>query len=553
MTAGSAISTALSIALLLPASAIAQQTERERRAADTSTAVLQGTVFRGGSRQPLANVPLKLRSVPDHRLVAETTTDMDGGFQFTKLRAGGYRVLVAHDDAEAYLGSLFVGVGRVVSVTFMKGTILAGRVLNERGAPVSGVQVCALHYNERGVPSQASLSDRYATTELDGTFLIHDATASSPGRFLLAASPDGCALGVQRPQERLTTLPASFYPDVLDAAEAAVIDAGPEQDRTGLVIRMKRGAATRIEGRVLGFENQTVVPARAILEPPPGVVSLVRTATISADGRFAFYGLRPGTYKIIVPPRADRTSAQVYGISTFEVRGEAVLPVALKMQSALWIGGDVSFDDSEQPYFGVRTYSSVTANPVYPRRDVGMLLPSSFSLIDARSRFMITGLLPIGYVITTQGFQTLGWLPVEAVATRTPGGAPLADAFSVPLTLNPSEGIFGMKVKFTARASTIVGRVVDTDGSPVGGGAVVIFAAADGATIQGKPSLTVRVNTNGDFESPVLIVGEYLVAIGQVKPIPVAQQPEYLAALRKAATPVTVKTGEKTPVTLTVR
>jgi len=548
-----AISTALSIALLLPASAGAQQAERERRAADTGTATLRGAVLSGTSRQPLASVPLKLRSVPEHRLVAETTTGADGGFVFSKLRAGGYRVLVARENAEAYLGSVFVGVGAIVSETFIKGPILAGRVLNERGVPVSGIQVCALSYNEKGVPSQAALSNQFVTTELDGTFVIHDSLRGGQARYLLAASPDGCALGVQRPQERLATLPAAFYPDAVDPAGATVVDASADQDRTGLVIHMKRGAVTRVEGRLLGFENQTVVPSRAILEPAPGVVSLVRTATITTDGRFTFFSLRPGKYKVIVPPRGDKTSEPTYAITTFDVRGEAMLPIAMKMERALWIAGDVSFDGSEQPYFGVKTYSSVTASPVYPRRDVGSLLPAPFSQIDARSRFMITGLLPIGYVITTQGFQTLGWLPVEAVATRAPGGMPLPDAFTVPLTLNPGEGIFGMKVKFTSHASTITGQVIRTDGSPAAYGAVVIFAAGDGATVQGKPSLNVRVDMNGEFESPVLITGDYLVAIWPMAAVPAAELPGYLAILRKTATPVTVKTGEKARVTLTLK
>ena len=552
MSTAGAISTALSIALLLPAGAIAQQTERERRADDTGTATLRGTVLSGGSRQPLANVPLKLRSVLEHRLVAETTTGPDGGFVFGTLRAGGYRVLVAREDAEAHLGSVFVGVGAEVTEAFIKGVILAGRVLNERGTPVSGIQVCALHYNERGVPSQATLGQQFTTTELNGTFLIHESTAGGLRRYLLTASPDGCTLGVKRPQERLATMPAAFYPDVVDPADAAVIDASPAEDRTGLVIHMKRASATRVEGRLVGFENQTVVPSRAILEPAPGVASIVRTSTVSPDGRFTFFGLRPGKYTVIIPPRGDRTSDQTYAITTFDVRGEAVLPVALKMQRALWIAGAITFDGSEQPYFGVRTYSSVTANPVYPRRDVGMLLPAPFSLIDARSRFMIAGLLPTGYVITTQGFQTLGWLPVEAVATRTPGGLPLPDAFTVPLTLNPGEGIFDMKVKFTSHASTIAGRVVRADGSPAPGGSVAVLAAGDEATIRGEAVLRLRVNANAQFESPLLLEGDYLVAMMPNVPVP-SIDAALLAELRQTATPVTVKKAEKTQVTLTVK
>ena len=72
------------------------------------------------------------------------------------------------------------------------------------------------------MPSQAALGQQFTTTELDGTFLIHDSTAGGLRRYLLAASPDGCTLGVKRPQERLATLPAAFYPDVVDPADAAV-------------------------------------------------------------------------------------------------------------------------------------------------------------------------------------------------------------------------------------------------------------------------------------------------------------------------------------------
>ena len=114
MKTGAAISTALSIALLLPASAGAQQTERERRAADTGTATLRGAVLQRGFASTARQRAAETAKRAEHRLVAETTTGTDGGFLFSKLRAGGYRVLVAREDAEAYLGSVFVGVGAVV-------------------------------------------------------------------------------------------------------------------------------------------------------------------------------------------------------------------------------------------------------------------------------------------------------------------------------------------------------------------------------------------------------------------------------------------------------
>jgi len=58
---------------------------------------------------------------------------------------------------------------------------------------------------------------------------------------------------------------------------------------------------------------------------------------------------------------------------------------------------------------------------------------------------------------------------------------------------------------------------------------------------------------NGEFESPVLITGDYLVAIRPMTAVPAAELPEYLAALRKTATRVTVNTGEKARVTLTLK
>jgi hypothetical protein len=80
---------------------------------------------------------------------------------------------------------------------------------------------------------------------------------------------------------------------------------------TPVNISLKPGPTTRIDGRLVDNVNTTVAPGQVILEPPDGPVSIVRSTRISADGRFAFVGLTPGSYRLIVPP--PDPSAEVGG------------------------------------------------------------------------------------------------------------------------------------------------------------------------------------------------------------------------------------------------
>src|SRR5262245_45866978 len=94
-----------------------------------------------------AHVALESEGFPSP---ATTYTDIDGRYQFDKLPAGHYRVVVekpgfvAVDDAHARAVDLQRGESAVLDMVMQHGAAVEGRILNASGEPVAKITVLAV-------------------------------------------------------------------------------------------------------------------------------------------------------------------------------------------------------------------------------------------------------------------------------------------------------------------------------------------------------------------------------------------------------------------------
>lgn len=175
-------------------------------AASPSTARVSGRVLEEGSRAPIAGAEVMLiRDGSDAGSVAflnrprTSTTDSDGRYEFDRLAAGRYRIIVQkagfarpHD-----VGGLEVqlepgGRRADLETTLQKGAVIVGRVLDDAGEPLVNAQVNAMR--KPAVPMAAASMRRDilipagpgAQTNDLGEFRLF---SLPPGEYYVQATP----------------------------------------------------------------------------------------------------------------------------------------------------------------------------------------------------------------------------------------------------------------------------------------------------------------------------------------------------------------------------
>ncbi len=162
----------------------------------TGTAVLRGRIVAADTGQPLRKAQVRIFS-PELRENRTTTTDVQGRYEFKELPAGRYTinankgsyVTLSYGQTRPFEAGkpLEVQNGQTVErvdFSLPRGGIIAGRILDEFGEPMSDVQVAAQRYQymqgRRLLPA-----GRPAMTNDIGEFRVF---GLAPGQYYLSAN-----------------------------------------------------------------------------------------------------------------------------------------------------------------------------------------------------------------------------------------------------------------------------------------------------------------------------------------------------------------------------
>ena len=350
-----------------------------------SLGTITGLVLRG--RTPVPGAAVYLRG-PNAFELDPVFADGEGRFVARGLRAGPWDVAAGSQQLGAFGMSspeiIHVTRGQTVDVTIdMKyAASISGRVVDQNGAPISGVTVGFVHTaaNDIGL----------ATTAMDGTF--HAATMTGGGQYRPSVSAIASATPWTSPLRPLsgTELPLITLAD----GSSTVTD-------VQLAVRLDR---LSISGLVVDGDGAPVPDTRVIAEltentngPQFAPGAQAPAATTDAEGKFTITDLLDGTYAL----RA-RSPAGVEGTVLGVRAGRGSVTLALPSPGGI-----------DATVVGFKTAPQVTALPVGPNSTSAPLQAN-----QEGSLFAFRNLAPGRYLVTartsTEGVSAI----VEVVARR---------------------------------------------------------------------------------------------------------------------------------------
>lgn len=504
--------TLLAIGLLIAVSGSAHQARGSAAPDPRTLASVSGQVTSASSSDPLDGLRIALADL-NGSIVYQTTTNPDGRFEFAGIRAGQYDVTIPREGFMYPLGPIRLRAGESITRAFRKGVEMSGAVTDERGAPVAGISVCALKRQSLTGPPRYE-PRMWTLTDARGRFVLGPGVQAEPGVYVAAVMPAGCEVRVRDIPDRLAAYPPHYAPGThaIANAEELALDAKASPRVT---FRLKPGPTTRVEGRLIGYANTTVIPGQVIIEPPEGPVSFVRTAPITSDGRFAIPGLTRGAYRLRVPPKRGPDPLK-WADEQVTIIGEPVRRLVIAMHPTVAVGGEISFAGHLSLLYGTRVFLTVNLERVGDRPGAGDLWPATWASVLPDGRFGVTGLAPGQYRLSVSGAQPWGWHTKSALYMGAPGdGTRLApvDLFDVPITIEAGRSVFGLTIEMTYRSTTTTGRVEDADGRPAAGAPVVVFSADHRYWAAGSRRYRlVFADRGGAFSIAGLPEGDYLAA-----------------------------------------
>jgi Carboxypeptidase regulatory-like domain len=382
---------------------------------------ISGTVVDGESGDGVRKVIVTLTLEGTPKQWATVRTDGDGRFAFDGLPAGTYTLGAAKgSEGRAVYGansvrelgrSLTLADGEKragITLKFLRGATISGRVFDSDGDPVANVTVMLMRRGRNmGAPALGNYRD--ASTDERGEYRLENLDA---GVYYLRASPQ---LFIRTPGSALSTLMAQYYEGVRDSKEASAVRVSGGDHLENLDFHLASEIPVRVHGQVLGVPEQTqpqdpgnqreefiVSPGQVQVNVTPADEDQPRwgTGTLAAgpEHRFEVADLAPGPYRFEATLQSGGKSfgaAQVVDVRSGTSDVVLTLGPALEIQGTLRVEGSapksgtpaMSVEMVRPNQAGNRVQSEVQADGHF---QLGPVLPGEWNVdvVDVRPGYL---------------------------------------------------------------------------------------------------------------------------------------------------------------------
>ncbi len=423
-----------------------------------------------------------------------------------------------------------------------RGGAVTGRVVDEFGESVTGVNVSALRFRYLGGQRQLTPWGTSDTTDDLGNYRLH---GLPPGDYYVAARPTTFTF-LGNSEDR-SGYGQSFYPGASNVNEAQRLQVAVGQEAQNIIISLVPSKISNISGTITSVTGKPVKQGMVMMrENGPVAMTSIRPAMIE-NGTWKISGVSPGEYVLlaqVMDVEAIAAAGTTAGMPTPEiatvpltVTGEDVTGVALTTTLGGTARGVIRFEGGAAP-----TAPSATTTLVAVDQDSNAMARTSTAIVKSDWTFELKGLSG------KRGFRAInlpaGWTLKSVLVDGT-------DVIDNGLDVKPGHEESNIEVVVTNRKTEISGSVQDAKGDAETDFVVLVFSSdPQHWGWQSRYVRLARPDQTGRFLIDGLPAGSYLaVALEYVEPGE-ETNPEFLERVKTLATPVRLTEGEKKPISL---
>jgi len=551
------------------------------RQAKTGTGKLRGRIVAGDTGSVVRRAQIRI-SGPD--IGSKTAlTDAQGRYEFKDLPAGRFNVSVSKSGFVSMqygqnrpfepgrpIDLVDAQVLEKVDVSLPRGSVLAGRVVDEFGEPVAEASVSAMRMQYAGGKRRLVPSGRNGTTNDLGQFRLY---GLPPGEYYVSATlrsmdsmvmdlMGGGGAGGPTGSNQNAGYAATYYPGTSNPGDAQRVAVAVGQELNGVDVQLQPVRLARISGTAVGSDGKPMSGAMVMLLPTmkdamqfmPG-----GTSRTNKDGQFTLSGVAPGEYSIQVQSLAAIMNAASEAMTVFAVssgdrsqtppsspqeREFAVAPVTVAGEDIAGMvvlgtrgakaSGQISFEGGVTPE-GIASIR-LMAGP----SEGDSMGPASAAF--GNSSVKNDGTFSIDGLVGGRIFRVLnapkGWF----LKRVTVGGEDVTDK---GMEFKPGEDVADIRVELTNKTTGITGSVTDDKGQAQKDYTVVVFPENQQkwTLANSRWASSARPDQEGRFTFSNLPPGAYFAIAVEYVASGEWSDPEWLARASKKATRFTLDEG----------
>ena len=471
------------------------------------SAALKGVVIDLITRAPVRSASVQLGPVEGPR-PRVTNTDAEGRFQFTELPGGVYTVTAtAPNYLRATLGARRIGGPGIpieiadgetrsdIAIPMTRGGVISGRVVDDYGDPVPGLQVLAMRASyEQGTRGLDSAMG--SRTDDQGAFRLF---MLQPGTYyVLAQLSLSNTLGVNEAAGPVST----FFLSSLDAAGGQRVNVLGGRETSGVDIVLISARLARLRGRAITSAGAPFAGATLAVHSRLGAaMSMSPGTTVKPDGTFELSGVAPGQYVLTVQPPGMRAGDDVEsGRVEIAVGGDDIDDISIVGARGSVLRGTVVTESGDPVPLPAQ---SIAIQPVPAPDERGGYLPNigikddfSFELRNLFGRHRLD--VSMSGTSHHWAMKTIRWRG--------------EDVTHQPFDFR-GQFFDGVEIVLSDQWATISGVVRDSFGAPAGDAPLVLFPVDEALRIPGSRYLRgVRSDREGRYGLSWLLPGDYYVA-----------------------------------------
>ena len=512
------------------------------------TAVLKGQVL-AASGGPVRRAQVRAMSM-EGRGGGVTSTDAEGRYEIKDLPAGRYSLIATKGGfVQGNYGQRRAGepgtpidlsdgqTADKVNFVLARGGVIAGRILDDGGEPVSGTQVAAMRYqfmagSRRLVPGGGEGgTDR---TDDQGGFRLY---GLPPGDYYISANNrNGMMMTPGQNNTEADGFAPTYFPGTPNIAEATRITVRAGQEMTGANFAMVIARMARVRGRALNSRGEPVSNAMMMLMPdePIMMAMTMNNAMAAGDGTFQFTNVPPGRYNLQVRPSGMPSASSEFAVMKITVGNDDIDNVIVTTSVGATARGVVLTDDGSVPTFRPDQVS-IFAGSAEPG---GMIFGPNQNRINDDFTFEMTGLSD-RRLLRANVPPTLGWYPKAVMFDGE-------DVTDRGIEFTPGRSYEGIQVIFSQKTTDLSGLVTDERGRPVLDATVVIFPSnKDLWTYTSRYMRALRPDTNGRYNTKSMPpLDDYLIIAVQNLEQGQGADPEFLTRALEEAKRFSLNEGE---------